>query len=100
MKHTEDTLLNSLGLHAFTTARQIPMVAAVDVTSRGMLVTFYDVRYPNLGKYGQVISVYALDTLRSKKSGEGLCLYGGIDDWSIDAASYADVDTFLKAANY
>ena len=55
------------------------------------LVEFLDTRYFG----GQFISRYYLSTLLEKTEG-GLCLDGGIPDWSIDAKSYVVIDLWLR----
>jgi len=49
------------------------------------LVEFYDTRYPHT-EYGQFVSRYYAKTLLPHRGG-GLCLDGGIPNWSLDAAA-------------
>ena len=57
---------------------------------RKKLVSFYDSRYKDgFTKYGQPVSRYYMNTLLGKDgfggsiANSGICLHGGVDDWSI-----------------
>jgi hypothetical protein len=71
------------------------------------LLEFYDGRYPHTPD-GQFISRYYLSTLRKDHeliNMRGLDLWGGIDDWKIDARTvklvldWAAYHTYHKGAN-
>jgi hypothetical protein len=47
------------------------------------LVEFYDVRYPHT-EFGQFVSRYYVSTILERER-NGLCLDGGVPDWSISA---------------
>lgn len=55
------------------------------------LIEFYDTRFP-FTRHGQFISRYYLSSLVDNHDPKkGLNLYGGVDDWKIDAASLQKV---------
>lgn len=58
-------------------------------------VTFYDARFPSFGKYGQHIALYYIDTMLKSKG--GLCTWGGIPAWDIDAINMHKVREWLKS---
>lgn len=55
------------------------------------MVEFYDIRFlgPGFTKVGQFVSRYALSTLLQHGEGRGLCLDGGVPDWTISALDLA-----------
>ena len=56
------------------------------LTNEGsLMVEFYDIRYPHT-EYGQFVSRYYAKTLLPHRGG-GLCLDGGIPNWTLDAPS-------------
>lgn len=59
------------------------------------LVEFYDNRYPHT-QYGQFVSRYNLNTLLDRQENIGLCLDGGVSDWSIDSETMKTVTSWLK----
>ena len=64
------------------------------------LVEFYDSRYPHT-EFGQFVSRYYVDTILGKegyhgRSEGGLCLHGGIPEWSVSAEDMATVRAFLQ----
>ena len=58
------------------------------------LVEFYDNRYPHT-QYGQFVSRYNLSTLLNRQENTGLCLDGGVSDWSIDSKTMKTVTSWL-----
>jgi len=51
----------------------------------GLMVEFYDTRFPHT-EHGQFVSRYYASTLLPWKGG-GLCLDGGVPNWSLDAGA-------------
>ena len=68
------------------------------------LVTFYDTRYKHTQYGQQVFGSYYADTLLGKDGfsttggikDTGLNLYGGVDDWYINAENSNDVVKFIE----
>lgn len=58
------------------------------------LVEFYDSRYPHT-EFGQFVSCYYVSTILESDD-RGLCLDGGVPDWSISAKDMAVIRTWLK----
>jgi hypothetical protein len=58
-------------------------------------VEFYDKRYPHT-EYGQFISRYYVSTILEYDN-QGLCLDGGIPEWSISARDMGVVRSWLAA---
>ena len=56
-------------------------------TERTPLVEFYDAEGDafQFGPLGQFVSSYNMETLVARHRGVGLCLDGGIPEWSVDA---------------
>lgn len=62
------------------------------------MIEFYDWKYANqktFGPRGQFVSRYGLSTLRKMGSG-GICLDGGIPEWSVDAGAMRAVHDLVK----
>lgn len=66
------------------------------------LVEFYDARYVFAGEagaeFGQFVSRYYLTTLRKSREPRcqhGLCLEGGVPDWTVDAEAMQTVHALL-----
>ncbi len=57
------------------------------------LVEFYDARYPHT-EFGQFVSRYCLSTMLERDDA-GLCLDGGVPEWSISADDMAAVRAWL-----
>lgn len=62
------------------------------------MIEFYDTRY-KFDRYGEIllgqfVSRYNLDTFKTVKPGDGLCLQGGVSDWYLD--EYAMIQTFSR----
>jgi len=58
------------------------------------MIEFYDAQYANVrsfGPRGQFVSRYYVSTLAKHPTGAGLCLDGGVPEWSVDAAALAPV---------
>jgi len=65
------------------------------------LVEFYDARYPIDGEIGQFVARYDRAMLTEDAEvlqKRGLCLHGGVPDWSIDGACMVMVLRALKKA--
>lgn len=61
------------------------------------LVEFYDSRFPTKdSEIGQFVSRYYLDTLLDRDNSLGLCLQGGVPDWTIDVKSMGKINEWLK----
>ena len=61
------------------------------------LVEFYDARYPHCGEIGQFVSRYYRSTLMEKPApARGLCLDGGVPEWSIDGVAFEMVRRALR----
>ena len=58
------------------------------------LVEFYDNRYPHT-QFGQFVSRYYVETILERDTG-GLCLDGGVPDWTVSADDMTTVRNFLK----
>ena len=63
-------------------------------------IAFYDRRFrfpPFHPDYGQFIAEYVLPSLLSSLSStsSGLCLHGGVPDWTIDAPTMAIIRAYL-----
>ena len=100
----------------FETAQGVPMTVVVYrageaiqtgrdrqyINTAGQSVAaFYDRRYcqsPFHPEYGQFISEYYVSDLCTGQTRTGLCLQGGVDAWTIDAATMQDVVAFLERA--
>lgn len=59
------------------------------------VIEFYDSRYagPAHGERGQFVSRYYFETLAARmirQPGAGLCLEGGVPDWTINGAEFAE----------
>lgn len=66
-------------------------------------VVFHDRRFiqgfPENGDNGQQISAYYLETLLDGSAAFGLCLDGGVPDWTVTAESYRPLqDWFLNVS--
>ena len=63
----------------------------------GPTVEFYDARY-DFTEYGQFVSSYFKSTLLEdlRHPSWGLCLDGGVEDWSIPAKEYSKVLAWLE----
>lgn len=59
------------------------------------LVEFYDSRYPHT-EHGQFVSRYYASTLLERVKDVGLDLYGGVNDWKIEAEEMKTVVDWLK----
>lgn len=59
------------------------------------LVEFYDSRYPHT-EHGQFVSRYYASTLLERVRDVGLDLYGGNNDWKIEASEMKTVVDWLK----
>jgi hypothetical protein len=59
------------------------------------IVQFFDRRF-NFSENGQFISSYYISTLINDNKKNGLCLQGGVPDWTISAASMTLVVSWLK----
>jgi hypothetical protein len=57
------------------------------------LVEFYDARYPHT-EFGQFVSRYHLSTILERDNA-GLCLDGGVPEWSVSANDMAAVRAWL-----
>lgn len=78
-------------------------------TTAGPLVEFYDARHKDNGDrchrqgdrrgdwsmFGQFVCAYNLDTIVNRNDRYGLDLYGGEDDWTIDAHTMLMVVNWL-----
>lgn len=62
----------------------------------GDVVKFYDARFLKFGELGQFVSDYYLFTLTDGEDGYGLDLYGGVDNWYIDANNMDKIREWLK----
>lgn len=61
------------------------------------LVEFYDTRFPHTN-LGQFVSRYNLSTLvESHPYGQGLCLYGGVPDWTIYDECFGKIQDWLMS---
>lgn len=58
------------------------------------MVEFYDTRYPHT-EFGQFVSRYYLSTTLEGDN-TGLCLYGGVPEWTVSAEDMAAVRAWLK----
>jgi len=73
----------------------IPMRAVITgLYLKDYTVTFYDRRY-NHCEHGQKISAYFLTDLLDHGR-VGLCLQGGVPDWTITAAAFEDIYGFIR----
>jgi hypothetical protein len=63
------------------------------IETDGDLVAFYDTRYEHT-PLGQFVSRYYVDTIL--KGTAGLCLDGGVPEWTISAAGMARVREHLQ----
>jgi hypothetical protein len=63
------------------------------IETNGELVAFYDTRYEH-SNFGQFVSRYYIDTIL--KGTAGLCLDGGVPEWTISAAGMARVREHLR----
>jgi hypothetical protein len=82
----------------FTAANGVPFRASIEapraVPADGRLaVAFYDRRYPHT-EHGQFVSDYFVSTVLDIVG--GLMLYGGVDDWVVDADSMAEVQHWVR----
>lgn len=98
----------------FETAQGVPMTVVVYAggeaihtgldrqyinTAGNPVAAFYDRRYcqpPFHPEYGQFISEYYVSDLCTGQPITGLCLQGGVDAWTIDAATMQQVVAFLE----
>jgi hypothetical protein len=58
------------------------------------MIEFYDYQYANVrafGPRGQFVSRYYVSTLAKHPKGAGLCLDGGVPEWSVDGRALAPV---------
>ncbi len=62
--------------------------------AKGPMVEFYDSRYP-LTPRGQFVSRYFIETLTEREPA-GLCLDGGIPDWTVSAEGMKQVLEYIK----
>lgn len=60
-------------------------------------VEFYDLRHPHTPDGQFTGACYYLDTLLEDPTGYGLSLYGGVDEWTVDAEAMVIVRTWLRA---
>lgn len=80
-------------IYDFTAANGTPFRAVIKrgKSVRESLIRFYDTRY-DFTEHGQYFGAeYYVETLMSgyeRLSKSGLCLYGGVPAWSIDARSF------------
>lgn len=58
------------------------------------LVEFYDARFMHT-KHGQFVSRYYVQTVLDHDPLSGLCLDGGVPDWTIDLVSWNVICTWL-----
>lgn len=61
------------------------------------MVEFYDSRYQDrsFGERGQFVSRYFAETLRNDDFVNGLCLDGGVPEWTVSAEGMKQVQEFL-----
>jgi hypothetical protein len=86
-------------VYDFVTANGIPFRALIDRDIPGKpVVKFFDQRY-DFTPDGQFVSSYYVSTLVGNGydplSNSGLCLDGGIPNWTIDARSFRTVAHWL-----
>lgn len=65
------------------------------VNNKTPIVEFYDSRFTKGGARGQFVSRYYVDTILDG-SDCGLCLDGGVPDWTVSAQDMDTVRDFLK----
>lgn len=68
------------------------------VNSKAPMIEFYDSRYP-LNEFmgrGQFIARYYAETLIDSGCRHGLCLDGGVPEWSVSAEGMAQVIEYIK----
>jgi hypothetical protein len=69
------------------------------INDKASMVEFYDSRYdfPDSMGRGQFVSRYYVSTLEEgNQNGEGLCLDGGIPEWSVSAEGMKQVLEYIK----
>lgn len=63
----------------------------------GDIVKFYDARFiAKFGNLGQFVSDYYVFTIADDEDGYGLDLYGGVDNWFIDAKNMDIIRGWLR----
>lgn len=65
------------------------------VNNKAPMVEFYDLRFTKCADRGQFVSRYYVDTILDG-SDCGLCLDGGVPDWTVSAQDMGTVRDFLK----
>lgn len=68
------------------------------VNDKAPMVEFYDSRYtdPSFGERGQFVSRYYVSTLLERPHHVGLCLDGGIPEWSVSAEGMQQVLEYIQ----
>lgn len=68
------------------------------VNNKEPMVEFYDARFSDrdFDGRGQFVSRYYISTLSSSQYPNGLCLDGGIPDWSVSADGMKQVLEFIQ----
>ncbi len=66
------------------------------------LVEFYDARQDSkvFGELGQFVTRYLSETLLMRKNSrsvhQGLCLDGGVESWSVDGPTFAQIQDWIE----
>jgi len=68
------------------------------VNSGAPLVEFYDSRYtdPSFGERGQFVARYYVSTLVERQPSVGLCLDGGVPEWSVSVEGMEQVLEYIN----